>query len=102
MARQEGAWHRTGMPILLPGASVEGKLLGDHRVHVNVLCDVIVVLGGVLEGTSTVGGNPDGWMGLLVGWGSGQGLIKLPVFALVGDRVLRPCLDNDFERLGGH
>src|SRR5262245_58125512 len=102
MARQEGAWPQTGMPILLPEAAVVGELLGDHRIHINVLCDVIIVLGGVLKGASTVGGNPDGWMGLLVGWGRGQGLIKLPVFALVGNRVLRPRLDNDFERLGGH
>src|ERR1043166_10147372 len=98
MARQEGAWHRAAMLVLLPEAAVVGKLLGNHRVHVNVLGDVIVVLGGVLEGASTVGGDPNGRMRLLVGLRSGQGLVELPVCALVGDRVLRPRLDNDFKR----
>jgi hypothetical protein len=41
-------------------------------------------------------------MGLLIGLGSGQGLVELPVFTLVGDGVLRPRLDNDFERFSRH
>ena len=49
-----------------------------------------------------MGGDPNGRMGLLVGFGSGEGLVELPVFALGGDRVLRPRLDNDLERLSRH
>jgi hypothetical protein len=66
------------MLVLLPQAAVVSELLGDDRIHVNVLGDVIVVFGGILEGGRAVGRYPDGRMGLLVGFGSGQGLVKLP------------------------
>jgi hypothetical protein len=59
------------MLVLLPEAAVISKFLGNHCVHVNVLRDVIVVFGGVLERTGTVGGDPDGRIGLLVGFRGG-------------------------------
>src|SRR6266508_2872864 len=102
MTRQEGMGPGAWMLILLPEASVVGKLLGDHRIHVNILRNVIVVFGGVFEGAGTVGRDPNGRMGLLVGFGSRQGLVELPVFALVSDCVLRPCLDNDLERFSAN
>jgi hypothetical protein len=41
-------------------------------------------------------------MGLLVGFGGGQRFVELPVFALIGDRVLRPRLHNDLQGLSAH
>src|SRR5438094_6363110 len=102
MARQEGVRHRAWMLVLLPEASVVGELLSDHRVHVYVLRDMIVVFSGILEGASAVGRDPNGRMGLLIGFGGGQGLVELPVLALVGDRVLRPRLDNELQRFRAH
>src|SRR5437660_6921477 len=90
------------MRVLLPEPPIGRELLGDHRVDVDVLRDVVVVFGRVVEGGGTVGGDPDGWMGRLIGPRGRHRFVELPVLARIRQRVRRPRLNDDVERLGAH
>ena len=90
------------MLTLPPYFSVHIELFCDHRVYIDVLGNMVVVLGGVLNRRGTVGRHPDGRVRLLVGLGHGQRLIKLPVFSLVGDFLFGPRFNDDLQGFFRH
>ncbi len=63
-----------------------------------LVADVVVALGGPFERAEAVAGDPDGRVGLLVGFGHWQHLLVLPEASVVGDLRFRPRLLDDLHR----
>jgi len=95
-----GHWSWVG--VLPPDLPVQRELLSDDFVDIQVLGHVEVVFGGVFQGRLTMCAIPHGRMGLLVGFGHRQGLVKMPVLALIRDGLLRPRFQDDLQGLVAH
>src|SRR5215510_2615946 len=101
-SRKEGAGHGTFVTCLLPQTLPQSEFFRDHRVHIQVLGNVKVLGGRVLEETLAVTGEPYRRVRLLVRLGPGKGFLELPIFALIGDTFLGPRLPYDGQCLFSH
>ena len=99
---KEGAGHGAFVAGLLPETPPHSEFFRDHRVQIQVLGNVKVLGGRILEGTLAVTGEPYRRVRLLVRLGPGEGLLELPILAFIDDTFLGPRLPYDSQCLLSH
>ena len=99
VARQKSSGLRSLVSVRLPQLAPIREFLGDDRVRVDVLGDVEVHPGRILEARRAVGGEPDGRPRLLVRLWRGVRVDELEELAFEVHALIAPGLEDHFEDL---
>src|SRR3989442_4500009 len=87
---KEGAGHGAFVAGLLPETPPHNEFFRDHRVQIQVLGNVKVLGGRILEGTLAVTGEPYRRVRPLVRLVAGEGLLEISILSFLSGTFLRP------------